>query len=52
MTTVGRVHPHAEIKIVAPESGAVLPRGKRGELCTRGYSVMLSYWKTQPEQRR
>jgi fatty-acyl-CoA synthase len=42
--TVGRVHPHVEVKIVDPESGAVLPRGGRGELCTRGYGVMLGYW--------
>ena len=42
--TVGRVHPHVEIKIVDPDSGAVLPRGQKGELCTRGYSVMRGYW--------
>jgi fatty-acyl-CoA synthase len=42
--TVGRVHPHVEVKIVDPESGAIVPRGKSGELCTRGYSVMLRYW--------
>ncbi|HUS67080.1 MAG TPA: AMP-binding protein [Kofleriaceae bacterium] len=42
--SVGRVHPHVEIKIVAPATGAVVPRGERGELCTRGYSVMLGYW--------
>jgi fatty-acyl-CoA synthase len=42
--TVGRVHPHVEVKIVDPESGAIVPRGGRGELCTRGYSVMLGYW--------
>ena len=42
--TVGRVHPHVEVKIVDPESGAVVPRGASGELCTRGYSVMLGYW--------
>jgi fatty-acyl-CoA synthase len=42
--TVGRVHPHVEVKIVNPETGAVVPRGERGELCTRGYSVMLGYW--------
>src|SRR5690349_12405098 len=44
VSTVGRIHPHVEIKIVDPESGAVLPRGEPGELCTRGYSVMLGYW--------
>ena len=43
--TVGRVHPHVEVKIVHPESGAVVPRGERGELCTRGYSVMLGYFR-------
>ena len=42
--TVGRVHPHVEVKIVDPESGATVPRGERGELCTRGYSVMIGYW--------
>jgi fatty-acyl-CoA synthase len=44
VSTVGRVHPHAEIKIVDAESGAVVPRGVSGELCTRGYCVMLGYW--------
>jgi fatty-acyl-CoA synthase len=44
MSTVGRVHPHLECKIIDPESGAVVPRGQPGELCTRGYSVMLGYW--------
>ncbi|MEM7676806.1 MAG: AMP-binding protein [Myxococcota bacterium] len=42
--TVGRVHPHVEIKIVDPETGRVVERGQQGELCTRGYSVMLGYW--------
>lgn len=42
--TVGRVHPHVEVKLVDPETGAVVPRGAAGELCTRGYSVMLGYW--------
>ena len=41
--SVGRVHPHAEIKIVDTE-GRIVPRGERGELCTRGYCVMLGYW--------
>ena len=40
---MGRVHPHLEIKIVDPETGRVVPRGTAGELCTRGYSVMLGY---------
>ena len=44
VSTVGRVHPHVECKIVDPETGAIVPRGVRGELCTRGYSVMLGYW--------
>ncbi|HEX7795835.1 MAG TPA: AMP-binding protein [Vicinamibacterales bacterium] len=44
VSTVGRVHPHIECKIVDPETGAVVPRGSAGELCTRGYSVMLGYW--------
>src|SRR6478735_3982608 len=48
-STIGRVHPHVEIKIVDPDSGAVLPRGETGELCTRGYSVMLGYWE-QPDK--
>jgi fatty-acyl-CoA synthase len=44
VATVGRVHPHVEIKVTDPETGLVLPRGSHGELCTRGYSVMLGYW--------
>jgi fatty-acyl-CoA synthase len=42
--TVGRVHPHVEVKIVDAESGAIVKRGGTGELCTRGYSVMLGYF--------
>jgi fatty-acyl-CoA synthase len=44
VSTVGRVHPHVEVKIVDPESGALVPREVVGEFCTRGYSVMLGYW--------
>ena len=44
VTTVGSVHPHVEVKIVDPESGRVLGRNESGELCTRGYCVMLGYW--------
>jgi fatty-acyl-CoA synthase len=44
VTTVGRIHPHLEIKIVDPVTGSVVPRDTSGELCTRGYSVMLGYW--------
>lgn len=43
--TVGRVHPHVEVKIVDPGTGRVVPRGQSGELCTRAYSVMLGYWR-------
>jgi len=43
VSTVGRVHPHVEVKIVDAE-GRVVPRGVAGEFCTRGYSVMLGYW--------
>jgi fatty-acyl-CoA synthase len=49
VSTVGRVHPHLEIKVIDPETGLVLPRGSHGELCTRGYSVMLGYW-NEPEK--
>src|SRR3954465_767062 len=47
--TVGRVHPHVEVKIVDPATGGVVPRGEPGELLTRGYSVMLGYW-NDPER--
>jgi fatty-acyl-CoA synthase len=43
VSTVGRGHPHVEVKIVDAE-GKVVPRGVTGEFCTRGYSVMLGYW--------
>ena len=43
VTTVGRVQPHLEVKVIDAD-GEVVPRGARGELCTRGYSVMLCYW--------
>ena len=42
--TIGRVHPHVEVKIVDPVTGETVERGRPGELCTRGYSVMLGYW--------
>ncbi|KUI03719.1 AMP-binding protein [Mycobacterium sp. IS-3022] len=42
--TIGRAHPHVEIKIVDPDTGATVERGQPGEFCTRGYSVMLGYW--------
>jgi fatty-acyl-CoA synthase len=44
VATVGRVQPHVEIKIVDPLTGNVVPRGEPGELCSRGYVVMLRYW--------
>ncbi|MFX0576787.1 AMP-binding protein [Nocardia nepalensis] len=47
--TVGRVGPHLEVKIVDPATGLTVPRGEPGELCTRGYSVMLGYW-SEPEK--
>ncbi len=43
VSTVGRIHPHVEVKVIDLE-GRIVPRGERGELCTRGYSVMLGYW--------
>jgi fatty-acyl-CoA synthase len=42
--TVGTIHPHVEIKVIDPETGLVVPRGKTGEVLTRGYCVMLGYW--------
>jgi fatty-acyl-CoA synthase len=42
--TVGRTMPHLESKVIDPASGLTVPRGTPGELCTRGYSVMLGYW--------
>jgi fatty-acyl-CoA synthase len=44
VSTVGTVHPHLEVKIINPETGVTVSRGAAGELCTRGYSVMLGYW--------
>jgi fatty-acyl-CoA synthase len=49
VSTVGRVGPHLEVKVVDPATGATVPRGTAGELCTRGYSVMLGYWE-QPDK--
>ena len=42
--TVGRAHPHVEIRVADAETGETLPRGETGEFCTRGYSVMQGYW--------
>jgi fatty-acyl-CoA synthase len=49
VATVGRVGPHLEVKVVDPATGGTVPRDEPGELCTRGYSVMLGYW-AQPEK--
>jgi fatty-acyl-CoA synthase len=49
VSTVGRAMPHIEIKVVDPVTGLPVPRGVAGELCTRGYSVMLGYWE-QPDK--
>jgi fatty-acyl-CoA synthase len=45
--TVGRIHPHVEAKVIDPETGRIVPREVPGELCTRGYLVMLGYWENQ-----
>jgi fatty-acyl-CoA synthase len=47
--TIGRVHPHVEIKVIDAATGDIVERGMSGELCTRGYSVMLGYW-NEPEK--
>ena len=49
VATVGRVGPHIEVKVIDPATGRTVPRGTPGELCTRGYSVMLGYWR-QPDK--
>jgi fatty-acyl-CoA synthase len=49
VSTVGRVLPHVEVKVIDPETGLTVARGEPGELCTRGYSVMRGYWE-QPEK--
>lgn len=49
VSTVGRVHPNLETKVVDPATGEVVPRDTAGELCTRGYSVMIGYWQ-EPEK--
>jgi fatty-acyl-CoA synthase len=49
VSTVGRVGPHIEVKVIDPATGLTVPRGMPGELCTRGYSVMLGYWE-QPDK--
>jgi fatty-acyl-CoA synthase len=51
VSTVGTVQPHLEVKIIDPETGAIMPPGQSGELCTRGYSVMHGYWDDEPRTR-
>ncbi len=51
VSTVGRPGPHIEVKVIDPDTGLTCPRGEPGELCTRGYSVMLGYW-DEPEKTR
>ena len=51
VSTVGRVHPHVEIKIVDPATGNIVPRGETGELCSRGYIVMRGYWNNEDATR-
>ncbi len=51
VSTVGRVHPHVEVKIIDAADGRIVPRGAPGELCTRGYSVMLGYWNNETATR-
>ncbi len=50
VSTVGRVHPHLEVKII-DQDGATVPTGTPGELCTRGYSVMQGYWEDDEKTR-
>jgi fatty-acyl-CoA synthase len=52
VSTVGRVHPHVEIKIVDPATGALVARGTPGELCSRGYMVMRGYWNNEEASRQ
>jgi fatty-acyl-CoA synthase len=49
--SVGRAHPHVEIKIVDPDTGDIVERGQPGEFCTRGYCVMLGYWNDEAKTR-
>ncbi|KRE27977.1 AMP-binding protein [Mycobacterium sp. Soil538] len=50
-SSIGRAHPHVEIKIVDPDTGETVPRGEPGEFCTRGYSLMLGYWRDDEKTR-
>jgi fatty-acyl-CoA synthase len=50
VSTVGRIHPHVEVKVV-DRDGRIVPRGEAGEICTRGYSVMIGYWADEEQTR-
>jgi len=50
--TVGKVHPHVEIKIIDPATGDVVPRGTTGEFCSRGYHLMRGYWNNEEATRQ
>jgi fatty-acyl-CoA synthase len=52
VSTVGQVHPHLEVKIIDPATGQVVPVGTPGELCSRGYSIMLGYWNNEAATRQ
>ena len=52
VSTVGQIHPHLEVKIIDENTGQVMPIGQPGELCTRGYSVMLGYWNDEEKTRK
>jgi fatty-acyl-CoA synthase len=52
VATVGKVHPHVEIKIVDPATGEVVPRGTTGEFCSRGYHLMRGYWNNEEATRQ
>ena len=52
ISTVGHVHPHLEIKIIDQQTGRIVPLGTPGELCTRGYSVMLGYWNDEEQTKK
>ena len=49
ISTVGQIHPHLEVKIIDTETGLTVPLGTTGELCARGYSVMLGYWNNEDQ---
>ncbi|MCW5852847.1 MAG: AMP-binding protein, partial [Anaerolineae bacterium] len=52
VSTVGQIHPHVEVKVIDPATNAVVPVGTPGELCTRGYSIMLGYWNNEDATRK